>query len=77
MTQVTFEDDRLWTALGTAVTFDGRKIRAGIAYFVLNVGLVPAGVRASVMKQGYLADGDVDLSFPAVGVTRGLWRLSH
>jgi hypothetical protein len=61
MQQVMYANGKLWGALDTAVT-TGSSNRAGVAYFVVN----PSSTK--VMLQGYLASGNADYTYPAVGV---------
>ncbi len=62
MQQVVYANGKVWSALDTAVTVNGVN-KAGIEWFIINPG------SAKVMKQGYLALADNNLTYPAIGVT--------
>ncbi len=62
MQQVVYANGKVWGALDTAVTVNGVN-KAGIEWFIINPG------SAKVMKQGYLALADNNLTYPAIGVT--------
>jgi hypothetical protein len=83
MQQVMYADGKLWGALGTAVTVGGSN-KAGIAYFIVNVGdkndnqrdLASnrendgnRGLKASIALQGTYGVAGKNLIYPAVGVT--------
>lgn len=70
--QVYFANGKLWTALGTGITFDGVNFGSdGLAYFVLHPradkGKTPV---ADVVSQGYLATPDLDVTYGTVAVTQ-------
>lgn len=63
MQQVSYANGKLWAALDTAATVNGKN-QAGIAFFVLH----PSGASASVITQGIIALPDNNVTYPAVGV---------
>ena len=64
MQQVTFADGKLWGALDTSVTVNNVN-EAGVEWFIVNP------VTPKVLKQGYLGGKNANLTYPAIGVTRG------
>ncbi len=68
MQQVDFANGKLWGALDTALTVGGTN-KAGIEYFVVKPTASPAGVTATVGKEGYLGLAGNNLTYPAIGVT--------
>ncbi|MFL5928755.1 MAG: hypothetical protein ACJ77E_17630 [Gaiellaceae bacterium] len=72
MQQVTFANGKLWGALDTAVSFDANPSnnRAGIAWAIVkpDVGGA-ASLSANVALQGTFGMADMDLTYPAIGVT--------
>ena len=62
MHQVVYANGKVWGGLDTAVTVEGVN-KAGIGWFILNPG------SKRVVRQGYLALGHNNLSYPAIGVT--------
>ena len=65
MQQVVYANGKLWGALDTAVTVNG-KFEAGIDWYVLNPR---AGGSGRVINQGYLALANNNLTYPAIAVT--------
>jgi hypothetical protein len=68
MQQVMYANGKLWGALGTAVTING-KSQAGIAYYIVNVDDEDGGLKASIALQGTYGVAGKNLLYPAVGVT--------
>lgn len=62
MHQVVYANGKVWGALDTAVTVGGAN-KAGIAWFIVNPG------SKKVVRGGYLALANNNLSYPAIGVT--------
>ncbi|MFM6849251.1 MAG: hypothetical protein ACKOVB_09130, partial [Terrabacter sp.] len=68
MQQTWYTNGTLWGALDTAVRVDGQ-LRAGIAWFSLEPRINGSGkVGGSMKKQGYLALGNSDLTYPAIAM---------
>ena len=65
MQQVVYANGKLWGALDTAVTVNG-KSKAGIAWYILNPH---AGGSGRIINQGYLALANNNLTYPAIAVT--------
>jgi len=63
MQQVSYANGKLWAALDTAATVNGKN-QAGAAFFVLH----PSGTSASVITQGIIALANNNVTYPAVGV---------
>jgi len=63
MQQVSYANGKLWAALDTAATVNGKN-QAGAAFFVLH----PNGTSASVITQGIIALANNNVTYPAVGV---------
>jgi hypothetical protein len=63
MQQVSYANGKLWAALDSAVTVNGKNL-AGAAYFVLN----PSGPSAKVLTQGIVALPNNNVTYPAVAV---------
>jgi hypothetical protein len=63
MQQVVYANGKLWSALDTGVTFDGKTLLAGIAYFVINPD------SGKVEKDGYIAIPGNNVTYPAVAVS--------
>ena len=63
MQQVSYANGKLWAALDTGVTVNGKSL-AGAAFFVLH----PSGTSASVINQGIIALPNNNVTYPAVGV---------
>ena len=59
--QVSYANGKVWGALGTAVTVDG-KTRAGVAYYVVNPN------SGKIVLQGQAGFSDTDMTYPTVGV---------
>ena len=71
MGQVYFANGKLWSALGTGITFDGVTYgSAGLAYFVLHPKANGGTPIATVDIQGYVADPNLDLTYGSVAVTQ-------
>jgi hypothetical protein len=71
MGQVYFANGKLWSALGTGITFDGVTYgSAGLAYFVLHPKAGGGTPVATVDNQGYLADPNLDVIWGTVAVTQ-------
>jgi hypothetical protein len=68
MHQVVFANGKLWSALDTAVRVDGAD-KAGIEFFIVRPRVSGSDVSGSIIKQGYLAVSNNNLTYPAVGVT--------
>jgi hypothetical protein len=70
MKQVYFADDKLWSTLGTGVSFDGVTFGSdGVAFFVIKPDIEDSSLRGRVKNQGYVATLDADLTYPTFGVT--------
>ncbi|MGI9071643.1 MAG: hypothetical protein ACR2JB_10095 [Bryobacteraceae bacterium] len=71
MNQVVYENGKLWSGLNTIVGgYDGKAVRAGIAYFVVDPGVNGGVLTATITKQGYVAaPGKDSVIFPAIGAT--------
>ena len=69
MQQVVFADDKVWGALDTIVRVDDKK-KAGIAFFVVRPAVHDGGdsVTGNLVKQGYVAAVDNNVTYPAVAV---------
>ncbi|HZE80939.1 MAG TPA: hypothetical protein VE604_08545, partial [Candidatus Polarisedimenticolia bacterium] len=63
MQQVSYANGKLWAALDTAATVNGKN-QAGAAFFVLH----PNGTSASVITQGIIALANNNVTYPAVAV---------
>jgi hypothetical protein len=63
MQQVSYANGKLWAALDTAATVNGKN-QAGAAFFVLH----PSGTSASVITQGIIALANNNVTYPAVAV---------
>ncbi|WP_169746913.1 hypothetical protein [Edaphobacter aggregans] len=71
MGQVYYANGRLWSALGTGITFDGVTYgSSGLAYFVLHPKADGGTPVATVDNQGYLADPNLDVTYGTVAVTQ-------
>ncbi len=69
MQQVTFSDGRLWSAVTTGLTSPGETdLKAGIAWFSVQVETEEGSLEAQVQEQGYVALANGSVFFPAVGV---------
>jgi hypothetical protein len=69
MQQVTFANGTLWSALTTGLTSPGETaLKAGIAWFSVQVEAEEGRLDAEVEQQGYLALANGSVFFPAVGV---------
>jgi hypothetical protein len=68
MQQVWYVRGQLWGAADTGVNV-GNELKAGIAWFMVEPKVNPNGkVNGNVKKQGYLALGDNNLTYPAIAV---------
>ena len=63
MQQVSYANGKLWAALDTGATVNGKN-QAGAAFFVLH----PNGTSASVITQGIIALANNNVTYPAVAV---------
>ena len=70
MQQVTFANGSLWSAVTTALTSpgEGGNVKAGIAWFAVDVQADDFSFQADADEQGYVAIGNGNAFFPAVGV---------
>jgi hypothetical protein len=68
MQQVMYANGKIWGALDTAVTqTDG--LRAGVAWYVVKPDVSTGSLLANVALQGIFGEDNVDLLYPAIGVT--------
>jgi hypothetical protein len=67
MQQVTYAGGRLYGALDTAVTVEG-KAKAGIGWYIVRPESNPHSVSARLANQGRLALAGNNLTYPAIGV---------
>jgi hypothetical protein len=67
MQQVWFVNGRVWGALDTIVHVGGQD-KAGIAYFVVKPEFKKDGISGHMVKQGYLAVSDNNVSYPAISI---------
>jgi hypothetical protein len=70
MQQVVFAGGRLYGALGTALTLSGEN-KAGIEWFIANPRITRTGLRAPLVRQGYLGMNHNNVTMPAIGVLPG------
>jgi len=68
MQQVTYAGGLIYGALDTGVSVDGAT-KAGIAYYIVFPSVATGHINANVRKQGTLALGGNNLSYPAIGIT--------
>jgi hypothetical protein len=68
MQQVSYANGKLWAALDTAVTVNGKN-QAGAAFFVLQPKGSFTNPSANVVNQGIIALENNNVTYPAVGVT--------
>jgi hypothetical protein len=69
MQQVTFANGRLWSAVTTGLTSPGESnLKAGIAWFSVEVETEEGRLDAAVEEQGYVVLANGSVFFPAVGV---------
>jgi hypothetical protein len=70
MQDVTFSDGNLWSAVTTGLTSPGEDLKAGIAWFSVEVEIDgdQNNLQAEVQRQGYVAAANASVFFPAVGV---------
>lgn len=69
--QVFFANNKLWTALGTGISFDGVTYgSSGLAFFVLHPQAGGGTPVATVVNQGYVAVPDLDVTYGTVAVTQ-------
>jgi len=70
MQDVTFSNGNLWSAVTTGLTSPGEDLKAGIAWFSVQVELDgdQNNLKAEVRSQGYVAAANASVFFPAVGV---------
>jgi hypothetical protein len=67
MQHVVFAGGRLYGALGTVLTLSGEN-KAGIEWFIANPRVAGTGLRARVVRQGYLGMDHNNVTMPAIGV---------
>jgi len=70
MQQVMWANGHLWGALDTAVSVSSAK-QAAIEWFNVLPSTASGSVTASLANQGYLALGNDNLTYPAIGITSG------
>jgi hypothetical protein len=69
--QVFYANGKLWTALGTGISYDGTSYgSSGLAYFVLHPNAGGGTPKATVVNQGYLAVPNLDVTYGTVAVTQ-------
>jgi len=69
--QVFYANGKLWTALGTGISYDGTTYgSSGLAYFVLHPKAGGGTPSATVVNQGYLAVPNLDVTYGTVAVTQ-------
>ena len=69
MQQVTFANGHLWSGVTTGLTSPGENsLKAGVAWFSVQVDAEDNQLRAEVDRQGYVAIANGSVFFPAVGV---------
>ncbi|MCU1332520.1 MAG: hypothetical protein JWM08_1512 [Candidatus Angelobacter sp.] len=68
MQQVSFTDGKLYAALDTAVSVNGKNL-AGAAFFVIKPKLQNGNVTGQVVNEGVVAVDSNNVTYPAVGVT--------
>lgn len=68
MQQVVYENGLLWGALDTGLKF-GKQTNAGIEWFVVAPSVLPFGLTANPVANGYLGFPDVNMTYPAIAVT--------
>jgi hypothetical protein len=70
MKQVYYVDGKVWGALGTGISFDGKTFGSdGVAYFIIKPKTTDTSLTAKVVNQGYVATPKADLTYPTFGVT--------
>lgn len=69
MQQVMYADGKLWASLGTGLSFGPNTFSDGLAYFILDPKSSHGTPTATVVKQGYLGDPALDMTYGTVGVT--------
>jgi hypothetical protein len=67
MQQVSFAAGALWGALDTGVGSSTNR-RAGIAWYVIRPSISNGRVHGSLVRQGTLAVGNANVTYPAIGV---------
>jgi hypothetical protein len=70
MQQVTWVNGKLWGALDTSVNLSSSK-QAAIEWFTAAPSTASGSLTATLDNQGYLALGNDNLTYPAIGVTSG------
>jgi hypothetical protein len=68
MQQVVFAGGYLWSSVGTALRVGGKTLD-GAAYFVIKPIWESDALHASVTHQGYVATGNNNLIYPAIGIS--------
>ena len=70
MQQVTWANGRLWAAVTTGLYSPGEKsLKAGVAWFAVNVESDSSGLRANIFRQGYVAAPNASAFFPALAIS--------
>jgi hypothetical protein len=73
MQQVTFYKGQLYGALDTAVRVEGKNgstsVKSGIEWFVIRPKFEDDGLKAETKRNGYVAVGDNNVTYPAIGVS--------
>ncbi|TML21970.1 MAG: hypothetical protein E6G35_16700 [Actinobacteria bacterium] len=67
MQQVTYANGKLYGALDTVVTVEGRKV-AGVGWYIVSPDAHPHSVSAHLANQGQLALAGANLTYPAIGL---------
>jgi len=70
MQQVTWLNGHLWGALDTSLNVSSSK-QAGIEWFNANASTATGSLVTSLANSGYLALGNENLDYPAIGLTSG------
>jgi hypothetical protein len=68
MQQLTYANGNLWSSVDTAVQV-GKNVLDGAAYFVIQPAWNNDVLKASVLRQGYVATANDNLIYPAIGVS--------
>jgi hypothetical protein len=70
MQQVYYANGKLWASLGTGISFSSTSFSDGLAFFVLHPQPAGGTPTATVDRQGFLADPNVDYTYGTVAVTQ-------
>jgi hypothetical protein len=70
MQQVFYANGKLWASLGTGLVYGDGSFGDGLAYFILHPKASGGTPTATVDKQGYLGDPNLDLTYGTVAVTQ-------